>query len=361
MKYQNQPSSPEKMKSNNAPYYRDPNTRLSSSQQSMPLALDSQPFLSHGSHSAQLSRDAPMSSPHSSRGGMSNSQETFALLGPSPHLKSHSGDQEQFTHHDRGAHQTYNHQIHESQNYHSESEGLRSSRNKPIERFSNFSSASSVSAPHPQLGPYGSASHPSANCHENQPRSLSPDHSIGSPTYNQSGRFNEHQAFVAHSYNKQHDDSNSHPKEDFRTAAGPGSSYGNRSDSNYINRNHSDQALQPANTSHGFNSQFDSHHKSYAKQAAPREMSWANKSMNEPRNPVADPCVPSSGIPNDSTFNSAAPSNQSYSDHARNTYRSAYNRLKQGDMQPLAPASSYGGPTFSSKPTYSGVYTNVRR
>ena len=93
--------------------------------------------------------------------------------------------------------------------------------------------------------------------------------------------------------------------------------------------------------------------------------------MNIPRKPNPDEFVPSSGSKAGSIFNNAPPSNQSFPDNTRSTYSSAYDKLKQGDQQStpaalsyaqsMPPTVSYGGPTYSHKPTYSGVYTNVRR
>ena len=136
-------------------------------------------------------------------------------------------------------------------------------------------------------------------------------------------------------------------------------------------QNFGDQNSHPENTPQSRNTSFDSHHSSYVEQTS-REISWPNRPiMNIPRKPNPDEFVPSSGSKAGSIFNNAPPSNQSFPDNTRSTYSSAYDKLKQGDQQStpaalsyaqsMPPTVSYGGPTYSHKPTYSGVYTNVRR
>jgi hypothetical protein len=286
-------------------------------------------------------------------------------------MNFNSANPEPFTHQDsrhRGAN-AFHHGMYDSQSHPEPVQVMRNNFNNSTSRTDGYSKVSSGSAPHPHSGPYSSVLNSSTNHLENMGRSMgsslySAERSEGSiafPFVNQLGQFNEHQGHVS-PLNKTQVPSNSHTNNELQIGRG----------TNYVDsrRSWTGSGKNPANQNVDYKS-YPSQQVNLSKN--PRqfqqgiyseqpsgEISWPSRSKNTERDTVCNTSVQLSDKQAGNTFSSNAPMSQPYLDHSRNTYSSAYNRLKQGDTQHI-PASSHSGPTFSQKPTYSGVYTKVRR
>ena len=370
----------ENSSSQNAPYYRDPTTRFSVKQIPPKKAnADSQlnPSKSVSSH-APLLHSLPISTSHDGNNfdSMFHNHEARSQSGSLSSNMDHGSQNRYIQSNESNIRNLYHGSAQNFQNSSERDLSIKENMNNAADKYrASYSSVSPNPSSDLAFGQHGLAKKYDSHGRNDFQSSFS----------DQSHQFNMHQEFVPQSYNSQFNaTSNSqYGKQPLNDPSyGSNSRSSNDHDNSHLagNNFHMNESWQNAGkkSSVGSNQGYHDHNRPFANSSQssstyhssnsrsyPKDplfgKSWANKHMQETNSPGSDAFAPPSYNQPQNSFSSTGPSGQSYLETARNTYNSAYNLLKQAESRSVPQSSSYSGPTFSSKPTYSGVYTNVRR